>query len=152
VLDDAKKRWDRRGAAKYRRILHAAWNSPYGLCVAPPQWDIFELDNVEAKMKDSVLFDVVVFVEWDDGERSWELAYDSGGSGPELNLAGYLAEVGRRNEKEFRRLVKRHYLDTFGCRSNNVSADWVKGTPLWNLNTGRFDNASPKDFIGIQRG
>jgi hypothetical protein len=61
-----------------------------------------------------IFFSAVVLVEWDDGEQSRETAESTLGSGPDFWVGKYLFDLGRKNEKAFQLLIKRHYLQTFG--------------------------------------
>jgi hypothetical protein len=118
------------GGKKFRRVLGVAACIPFGMCVPPPHWDILEQDTMIINTKLPILFDAEVLVEWQNGEVTWKRACDTLQEETENDLSYYLAEAGRKNQDNFRRLMKRHYLHVFGLHSNTLDPDTVKGSPL----------------------
>jgi hypothetical protein len=64
------------------------------------------------------MFHAKVLVERTSGRRTWELPNNTANYNRKTDLTGYLAEAGRNNEKEFRRLITKHCMRSFGIQGN----------------------------------
>jgi hypothetical protein len=114
------------------RLLGVAYRSPYGLCKMPPHWELLEahLDILDLEAKARAMYSAVVLVGWEDGNVSWQVANETIRNASDQNdWAGYLADLGRKNEANFNLLIKQHYLRTVD-HDRSLAAD-VKGSPWW---------------------
>jgi hypothetical protein len=96
-----------------KQVLNVATDVTHGLCVCPPHWGVIECNAsyMSNRMIFNGLFSVVVEIEWESSDITWEIVAKSVAPISEY-LYRTLNKLGQRKEKKFWMINTAYYIAT----------------------------------------